>query len=297
VAAIVADDVVIKAKGNVQIDATGLGNALSLSGANLQVIGIKVIGGTDGITLVGNGGLLLKCRVSDVTGRGIVLTGLGPTAEKCKVERSGGDGIALTTAFNTTVEKCQVIDGQASGISVAADCTEAFVFKCRVLRPAVDGVVNAGGGTFVEGTRIIDAVGRGIVDEAAPGASPTDFDFNKIIRPGGDGIVCSGPPASVTDNRIVKPGGTGVDISVSTAFVVVNKVATAGGDGLHIAGNEGEWIANRSSGATGNGFVLDGINNTLQLNKGKGSGGFDLLDNQPGNNTITDDNHFGTVGP
>jgi len=43
--------------------------------------------------------------------------------------------------------------------------------------------------------------------------------------------------------------------------------------------------------------VLDGTGNTLALNIGKGSGGFDLLDNQPGLNTIADDNQFGTVGP
>jgi len=289
-------NVIIKAAGNVRIDATGLGAGLTVSGQNLQVIGIKVIGGTDGIVVGGQNPVLSKCQVSDVTGRGIVIGGLNPSAFKCKVTASGQEGLAIVSASNPDLEKCVVTDSTGPGLSIDEETDNAFIFKCRFVRPGGDGIFIEGPNSFIEGCRVLEAVGRGIVDNTTPLAVGPDLDFNKIVKPGSDGIVCTGAPPSVSDCRITNAVGTGIDITADQAFVLANKVQGAGEDGLHVAGDDGEWTANKCTAAAGNGFLIDGVNNFVSFNKAHGSDGFDLQDNQPGNNTI-EENKFGTTNP
>jgi hypothetical protein len=49
VTASLPDNVTIRGKGSVRIDATGLGAGLTVDGLDLQVIDLKVIGGTEGL--------------------------------------------------------------------------------------------------------------------------------------------------------------------------------------------------------------------------------------------------------
>jgi len=290
-------NVTIRAKGNVRIDATGLGPALTVDGQDLQVIGLRVIGGTDGIVISGTDALVRGCRVKDVTGRGFVVSGSHTTLEKCRVRDSGGDGIALVGGTVAVVRHCRVADPQGSGFSIAAAAAAAFVFHVRIHRAGVDGLVNNGGGSSLNHVRVAKPAGHGIVDAAPLAAVGNSYIFCRAVKPVGDGILSTGRGPTLASCRFSRPGGTGIDVAGDQASVKHCHVKAAGEDGLHIGGDQGEWITNRCFGAAGNGYVLDGTGNTLSLNVGKGSDGFDLLDNQPGLNTIEDDNTFGTVGP
>jgi hypothetical protein len=291
-------NVTIKGKGNARIDATGLGAGLTVDGQDLLVIGLKVIGGTDGMIIGGTNAVVRKCSVKDVTGRGFVLAGTHLRLDQCKVQNSGGDGIALDSGNAGVVTKCKVSDAAGSGLTIAATCIGSYVFKARILRPGADGIVNNGGGGVVAGSRVVDAVGRGILDNC-----PLTQHFNSyidcnVVRAAEVGLLSSGGKGPELGScTIRKPGATGIDVSGASALVQHCTVKSAGGDGLRIGGNAGIWQFNTSTQATGNGFVLDGTGNVLSLNTGKGSGGFDLLDNQPGLNTIEPDNDFGTIGP
>ena len=291
-------NVTIQGTGNVRIDATGLGAGLTVDGQELQVLGVKVIGGTDGIVLGGTMSVASKCSVSDVSGRGFVLTGALQRLDKCKVKHSGGTGIALLAGNQTVLTKCKVSDATGSGLTIDAACVQAFVFKARILRPGVDGIVNDGGGGVVAGARVVEAAGRGIVDNTPPSQHGNAYIDCVVVKPVAGGLVSTTVKGPQLGGCIIrKPGATGIDVAGDLAQVEHCKVTSAGGDGLRIGGNFGAWQSNSSTKAAGNGFVLDGTGNTLSLNVGKGSGGFDLLDNQPGQNTIEDDNDFGTVGP
>jgi hypothetical protein len=291
-------NVTIKGKGNARIDATGLGAGLTVDGQGLQVIGLKVIGGTDGMVIGGTQTVVLKCSVSDVSDRGFVLTGAQQKLDRCKVQDSGGTGIAVVSGDQAVLKKCTVSDAAGSGLTFGDTCVQAYVFKARILRPGVDGIVNEGGGGVVAGARVVDAAGRGIVDNAPPSQHNNAYIDCKVVRPVAGGLVSTGVRGPELGGCIIrKSGETGIDVAGTLALVLNCTVTSAGGDGLRIGGSDGIWQSNTSTKAAGNGFVLDGTGNVLSLNTGKGSGGFDLLDNQPGLNTIEPDNDFGTIGP
>jgi hypothetical protein len=290
-------NVTIQGKGNARIDATGLGAGLTVDGQNLQVIGLRIIGGTDGIVVGGTKTVVRKCSVSDVSDRGFVLNGAQQKLDQCKVKHSGGTGIAVLSGNQAVLKKCKVSDAAGAGLTIAAACIQAYVFKPRILRPGTDGIVNDGGGGVVAGARVVDAAARGIADNAPLTQHGNAYVDCTVVKPAAAGLVSSGKGPQLGGCIIRKPGATGIDVAGDLALVQHCQVKSAGGDGLRIGGNFGTWVSNSSTKAAGNGFVLDGTGNTLSLNIGKGSGGFDLLDNQPGQNTIADDNQFGTVGP
>jgi hypothetical protein len=292
-------NVTIKGKGNVRIDAAGLGAGLTVDGQGLQVIGVKVIGGTDGMVLGGTQSSATKCSVSDVSDRGFVLNGTQQKLENCKVKDAGGTGIAVLSGAQAVLKKCKVSDAGGSGLTFGATCVQAYVFKLRVLRPGVDGLVNDGGGGVVAGARIVDAAARGIVDNALAPQHGNAYVDCTVVKPGAGGLISTGNASQLQLGGCIiqKPGATGIDVAGASARVEHCKVTSAGADGLRIGGTDGTWTSNSSTKAAGNGFVLDGTGNLLSLNVGQGSGGFDLLDNQPGLNIIADDNDFGTIGP
>ena len=292
-------NVTIQGQGNVRIDATGLGAGLTVDGQGLQIVGVKVIGGVDGMVIGGTQSVATKCSVSDVSGRGFVLNGTKQKLEHCKVKASGGTGIAVLSGAQAVLKKCKVSDAAGSGLTIGATCVQAYVFKLRVLRPGVDGLVNDGGGGVVAGARVVDAAGRGILDNAPVPQHGNAYVDCTVVKPGAGGLVSISQTSQLQLGGCIirKPGATGIDVAGAGALVEHCQVMSAGGDGLRIGGSDGTWKSNSSTKAAGNGFVLDGTGNLLSLDVGKGSGGFDLLDNQPGLNIIADDNDFGTVGP
>jgi len=149
----------------------------------------------------------------------------------------------------------------------------------------------------VAAARVVGAAARGIVDNAPLAQHGNGYIDCTVVKPAAGGLVSTGKAPTLGGCEIRKPGATGIDVAGTGALVQHCVVKSAGGDGLRIGGNDGTWQSNTSTKAAGNGFVLDGTGNLLTLNIGKGSGGFDLLDNQPGQNTIADDNDFGTIGP
>src|SRR5262249_12334791 len=168
------------------------------------------------------------------------------------------------------------------GVTVSASSAAGFIFKTRILRAGGDGVANGGGGSVLEHCRIVQPAARGIVDTAPLGAHNNSYEFNRIVKSGADGFDSSGKAADIQSTTIIKSGANGLVVTSQQALVQHNKVKHAGQDGLHVAGASGTWEFNACTGAAGNGFVLDGSGNTLSLNSGHGSGGFDLLDNNPG---------------
>jgi hypothetical protein len=107
--------------------------------------------------------------VSDVTAAGFVLAGA-----HLRLDQVHGAGLgrrrhrARLSGNAGVVTKCKVSDAAGTGPTIAATCIGSYVFKARILRPGVDGIVNDGGGGVVAGSRVVDAVGRGILDNCPP---------------------------------------------------------------------------------------------------------------------------------
>jgi len=316
----------ITCKGKVVI-APAAGVGLTLDGAtSCYTEKLRLLGGDNGIKLVdSSNNVFFKCRVDDTVGDGIRIEGgLGNQVITCTIKHAGSDAVSLAagspdfTDANLIVDSAflepgddgielngnsNVIDGcktvKANGDGYEIDTTTLgtgnHIQNCKAVKPLGAGVIVTGDGNRLKNLKITGAGGNAV---EVNGGTDTRIETSKFTKPGGNGWICTGTAAFLTDSKISKPGGNGVWQQGDTATISGNKVSGAGGSGYKIAGDDGSYTGNSSTGAIGNGFDLAGATgNTLSGNKAKGSKGFDLNNPVPADNTVDETNDFKTVGP
>jgi putative surface-exposed virulence protein len=298
VAAAVATNVVIRAKGNVRIDATGLAaTAFGVTGTNLQVLGLKVVGGDgDGFDVGGTNVQVTGCKASGVSGRGFVSHGTNVQLTKCGVKGCGMDGLVVESGTNVTFTDCKVLHAGAAGIAVTGGL-DVSVVRGRIVRASGSGASIAASNVTIDASKFTAPGGAGIREESGAALSGNSYTHNGIGKPGGSGLELRSVGVTVTANKVGKPGGTGFDVASDYAQVQGNTVTGAGGNGVIVNGDNGTYTGNKSLHSGGSGFRLEGAGNVLSQNVGKGSRGFDLLDASGGANTVQSDNVFKKRGP
>jgi hypothetical protein len=315
----------ITGKGKVVI-APESGDAVKIEDSDFVFLtNLRTQGGEIGFHLVGSTSCqLVKCRVDDSNGDGVRIEG-GATnlLQKMTIEDAGANAVAFATGIpeftnNNTVIACKlvrptldgvgingtgnqvittkILDAGRDGIAVEATAPagSATIERCKILKPVGRGLVFTGDGMLVDRSSIVQSGGHGIefVDGTGTGVSMT-----KLIKCGDDGLLIGGDDCELSKLKITKPANEGVVITGDNALVSKCKISAAGANGFMIQGFNGTYTANKSSGATLDGFLLEGMQNTLSLNKASGSGGFDLDNPVPANNTVEADNKFKTQGP
>jgi hypothetical protein len=305
-------------------DAVGV-TVLDADGVRLEKL--HVTGATDGIAFVNAfNGVILKCRVADVTGRGINLTGGGNILiEKCAIQDTGDDGISVgdpDPASNCTISISKVLRAGGQGIRINGNFN--VVDRTLILQPAGIGLstndVPVATGNSVTAVKVVKAGGEGfeiagednelvdckVIQAGEDGAELFSGENTLLtnctfVKPALDGIFAEATShaLSIIGCKFSKPGGNGIDVDGDDAVVQDNKCSGAGDNGYAVLGDGGTWTNNSATGSKDDGFEIAGMNNTLTQNKAKGSkNGFDLNDLAgKGANSIDETNSFKTKGP
>lgn len=292
-----AANVVVRAKGNVRIDARGLGTAaFSIVGNDTQLFGLKVTGSdADGFVLGGTNVQLTDCQASGVTGRGFVSQGADVQLTKCRVKKSGQDGLVVQFGSNVTFTDCTVVAAGGAGVNIQGG-TDLSVVRGKFVHVKTSGASIAASNVTIDASKFVAPAGDGILEQTGNPLSGNAYTNNHITKAGGGGIELVSAGAVVTANKVTRPGGNGIVINGDLAQVQTNTVTGARGNGVLVSGDNGQYTGNKAIGSRGNGFRLDGAGNFLSQNVGKGSRGFDLRDTSGGANNVRPDNMFKKTG-
>jgi len=292
-----AANVVVRAKGNVRIDARGLGAAaFSVVGNNTQVFGLRVTGSdADGFVLGGANVQLTDCQASGVTGRGFVSQGTDVQVARCRVKKSGQDALVVQSGSNVTFTDCTVIAAGGAGIDIQGG-TDVSVVRGKFVRVKTSGASIAASNVTIDASKFVAPAGDGILEQTGSPLSGNAYTNDHITKAGGGGIELVSAGVVVTANTVARPGGNGIVVNGDLAQVQTNTVTGAGGNGVLVSGDNGQYTGNKALGSKGNGFRLDGTGNVLSQNVGKGSRGLDLRDASGGANTVQPDNMFKHTG-
>ncbi len=221
VSAAVPTNCIIQAKGNVRIDATGLGTAFDVSGTNIQINGIKVIGAdADGFVIGGTNVIVSKCKAFDVGHHAFVLASTNLQLLKCQAVRPADDGFHIESGTNVELTSCKVIDASNRGIRVHDEANNVTVAKVRIVRPDGAGIVVDASSVTIE-----DSWGTGFA-VAGNGAVAQDC---VVVKAGGTGFEISGNAGTWTANRSTKAGGNGFDLVGMGNTLSLNKATGSGG--------------------------------------------------------------------
>lgn len=315
----------IMGKGKVVI-APASGDAVKIDSSDFIFLkNLRTLGGDVGFHMVGSTSCqLIKCTAEGSAGDGVrVEGGTSNTMIKVTVKEAGGDAIALATGIpestsnalviackllaptldgvgingtNNQVINCKILDAGRDGINVEDTTASAdgLFQTCKIIKPVRHGLQFTGNGMHVDHCTITAPGERGIdfVEGAGGGAEDT-----KISKAGEAGVVVGGDDFALDKIKISKPATDGVLVLGDNVLVQGCKVSAAGVNGYEIQGVTGSYVGNKSSKAGQDGFLLQGTGNTLSTNKASGSGGFDLDNPVPADNTVDPDNKFKTKGP
>ena len=314
----------ITGKGKVVI-APAAGDAVKIDASDFVFLtNLRTSGGDVGFHLVDSSSCqLIKCRVDGSTGDGVRIEGGSSNAVlKVTVEQAGGDAIDLlkgtADATNSTIIGCKLLAPTLDGLGI--DGTNTFVSACKILDAGRDGIAvddtTPSAGNSFETCKILKPARHGLqfagdntqvihCTITAPGERGVNFidgtggvvQQTKITKAGEAGIVVGGDGFTLDRAKLSKTTTDGVLIFGDNVVVQKCTVSAAGVDGYEIQGVGGSFTGNKSSKAGQDGFLLQGSGNTLSANKASGSGGFDLDNPVPANNTVDPDNKFKTTGP
>jgi len=255
-------NLILKAKGKVVIDASGLLAGLTLQDApGTQVLGLRFTGGTAAALRADNcGGLVLKkcrvenaplhgfdvetsdaalidnCRVENVVSKGVWLKSSdGATIRKCKVTVADV-GIRADGGDDLIIERCTTVQTQTFGISLdqfpGEEVTNSIISRNKIFDAESEGLRLIGSGNLLLKNVVRDCGGDGLQLLIASLTTDNVVIVNKFIRPGGMGVRCVGSGNYIVANRIVDAVGDAINMQSDSGVIALNKLVRPGGDGV-----------------------------------------------------------------
>jgi hypothetical protein len=265
---------VVAAKSNITIQGRDVtwdggvdgsaGTCLALQGDGNAVAGLTFTGGTDQVTLTGNGNLVTHCVSVDASGSFVVAAGNDNTVVGCKVSGAGGSAVEVT-GDACLVKRIRALDCDGTAIEVSGDAN--VVARCTI-RDCADG------GVSMDGTDCT-CTGNHVFATAAFGFDLT-VDSSLIAR--NLAIHCG------------SEGGAGFEITGDEDAIRANVAVGCTDDGFRIEGNADVMRHDTATGCDDDGFDIQGgagitiTGSTSANNDGSGmengGTGTDATDNQ-----------------
>lgn len=217
-----ADGVAVRDSDDVLVEATRVNDAgvdgISLDGA------VPLTGSSDG-------GLVVRCRVTDPLGMGVHVSGDDNTVERCKVVGAAVAGLALragSTSTGNNFVRNRVRKGTGDGLVLEGSANRAE--RNRFVQPGGRGFVLAGtGGHTLERNVCNKAGGDGA--HLAPGADGNVFERNRLLRSALDGLDVESDGNTFEKDRMLGSESTGIEVEgTSNTFTKVRSLFSAGFD-------------------------------------------------------------------
>jgi hypothetical protein len=278
-------DLVLRAKGNVTIDASAL---------NLE--GLRVIDCSD--VVVKGFKILAAANKPGVR----TFADQGNELRACRVVGGGVIGIDIDEGLRMTIRECRIDDGggiRASGTAIA-------IVNNKIVRSAQRGIDVAGAAILLQNNTVIEATldsirangldgiqvrnnvlrdGGGLVLLESAGCL---VEGNVIVRATARAIEVADEGAVLVKNTVVEAGAEGIVVLAADVVLRANKVLKAGTSGIFLGANADSCIldANVVKGAANSGIFVDpgSINSLFFKNVAKNNALFDLDDDEPAAN-------------
>ncbi len=227
---------------------------LVLQGEGNVVSGFRFTGGTDQVTLEGDGCSVLRCSSEGAAGSFVVIEGAAAVVKACRAE-GGGDDSVVIDGETAVVARVRVESCEGIGIAVSGDGSS--VLGCRVDGAGGGGVSVEGEGSTVVAARATECASFG-VDLAGEGSLVLRSRALECGSEGGAGFIVNGDGSGVRASTAVRCTSDGFRVEGDDCTLVRDRAVENEDDGIDIEGGIGVSLTGSLASRNGSEGVENG---------------------------------------